>query len=199
MTHICTHKHSLFRYAIKTKHFLQAPVPPAEPPVHSESPRKLQQFVLSVACRWVCCFKKNCCNELFSWKVVVTQIKHLEANVRLTGSFWKLNLGQLFGWPWQLLGLAVHSRLGRGQNKWQKQTEQSARKNQRKIRGVPLARLAETPCRTNRRPRCTPCWTGIQLESGARKETGRFRDVKRCVATGDRTRVSGTSLLRHFR
>ena len=27
--------------------------------------------------------------------------------------------------------------------------------------------------------------TGIQVESGARKETGRFRDVKRCVATGD--------------
>ena len=33
----------------------------------------------------------------------------------------------------------------------------------------------------------------------ARDETGRFRDVmiKRCVATGDRTRVSGISLLRH--
>ena len=29
--------------------------------------------------------------------------------------------------------------------------------------------------------------TGIQLESGAREETGRFRDVKRCVTTGDRT------------
>ena len=41
--------------------------------------------------------------------------------------------------------------------------------------------------------------TGIQLESGAREETGRFRDVKRCVATGDRTRVSGISLLRHNR
>ena len=38
--------------------------------------------------------------------------------------------------------------------------------------------------------------TGIQLQSGAREETGRFRDVKRCVATGDRTRVSGFSLLR---
>ena len=36
--------------------------------------------------------------------------------------------------------------------------------------------------------------TGIQLESGAREETGRFRDVIRCVATGDRTRVSGSSL-----
>ena len=41
--------------------------------------------------------------------------------------------------------------------------------------------------------------TGIQLESGAREETGRFRDVKRCVATEDRTRVSGISLLRHNR
>ena len=41
--------------------------------------------------------------------------------------------------------------------------------------------------------------TGIQLESGTREETGRFRDVKRCVATGDRTRVSGFSLLRHNR
>ena len=36
--------------------------------------------------------------------------------------------------------------------------------------------------------------TGIQLESGAREETGRSRDVKRCVATGNRTRVSGISL-----
>ena len=45
----------------------------------------------------------------------------------------------------------------------------------------------------------TPCVMGIQLESGAREETGRFRDVKRCVATGDRTRVSGISLLRHNR
>ena len=41
--------------------------------------------------------------------------------------------------------------------------------------------------------------TGIRLESGAREETGRFRDVKRCVATGDRTRVSGLGLLRHNR
>ena len=41
--------------------------------------------------------------------------------------------------------------------------------------------------------------TGIQLESGAREETGRFRDVKRCVATGDWTRVSGISLLHHTR
>ena len=41
--------------------------------------------------------------------------------------------------------------------------------------------------------------TGIQLESGAREETERFRDVKRCVATGDRTRVSGIGLLRHDR
>ena len=40
---------------------------------------------------------------------------------------------------------------------------------------------------------------GIQLESGAREETGRFRDVKRCVATEDRTWVSGISLLRHNR
>ena len=39
--------------------------------------------------------------------------------------------------------------------------------------------------------------TGIQLESGAREETGKFRDVKRCVATGDRTRGAGFSLLRH--
>ena len=45
----------------------------------------------------------------------------------------------------------------------------------------------------------TPSVTGIRLESGAREETGRFRDVKRCVATGDRTRVSGFSLLRHNR
>ena len=29
--------------------------------------------------------------------------------------------------------------------------------------------------------------TGIQVESGAREETGRFKDVKTCVATGDRT------------
>ena len=43
------------------------------------------------------------------------------------------------------------------------------------------------------------CVTGIRLESRAREETGRFRDVKRCVATGDRTRVSGFSLLRHNR
>ena len=41
--------------------------------------------------------------------------------------------------------------------------------------------------------------TGIRLESGAREETGRFRDVKRCVATGDRTRISGIGLLRHNR
>ena len=41
--------------------------------------------------------------------------------------------------------------------------------------------------------------TGNRLESGAREETGRFRDVKRCVATEDRTRVSGISLLRHNR
>ena len=41
--------------------------------------------------------------------------------------------------------------------------------------------------------------TGFELESGAREETGRFRDVKRCVATGDRTQVSGISLLRHNR
>ena len=38
---------------------------------------------------------------------------------------------------------------------------------------------------------------GIQLESGAREETGRLRDVKRCVATGNRTRVSGIGLLCH--
>ena len=44
-----------------------------------------------------------------------------------------------------------------------------------------------------------PPVTGIQLESGAREETGRLRDVKRCVATGDRTRVSGIWLLRHNR
>ena len=41
--------------------------------------------------------------------------------------------------------------------------------------------------------------TGIRLESGAREETGRFGDVKRCVATEDRTRVSGIGLLRHNR
>ena len=41
--------------------------------------------------------------------------------------------------------------------------------------------------------------TEIRLESGAREETGRFRDVKRCVATEDRTRVSGMGLLRHNR
>ena len=33
------------------------------------------------------------------------------------------------------------------------------------------------------------------MESGAREETGRFRDVKRCVATEDRTRVSGIALM----
>ena len=33
----------------------------------------------------------------------------------------------------------------------------------------------------------------------ARQEKGRFRDVKRCVATGDRTWVSGIDLLRHNR
>ena len=36
--------------------------------------------------------------------------------------------------------------------------------------------------------RNTTTVTGIQLEPGAREETGRFRDVKRCVATEDRTR-----------
>ena len=41
--------------------------------------------------------------------------------------------------------------------------------------------------------------TGIQLESWAREDTGRFRDVKRCVATWDRTRVSGIGLLRNNR
>ena len=43
------------------------------------------------------------------------------------------------------------------------------------------------------------CVTGIQLESGSREEKGRFRDVQRCVATGDRTRVSGVSHPRHNR
>ena len=37
---------------------------------------------------------------------------------------------------------------------------------------------------------------GFQLDSGGREKTGRFRDVRRCVATGDRTRVTGISLLR---
>ena len=41
--------------------------------------------------------------------------------------------------------------------------------------------------------------TGFQSESGAREETGIFRDVKRCVACGDRTLVSGISLPRHNR
>ena len=45
--------------------------------------------------------------------------------------------------------------------------------------------------------RLTTSVTGFQVESGAREETGRLRDVKRCVATGDRTRVPGFSLLRH--
>ena len=41
--------------------------------------------------------------------------------------------------------------------------------------------------------------TGIQVESGAREEIGRFTDVNRCVATGDRTRVSKLSNLLHNR
>ena len=57
---------------------------------------------------------------------------------------------------------------------------------QHKLGTVPIARYAKDV-------------TGIRLESGAREETGRFRDVKRCVATEDRTRVSGISLLRHNR
>ena len=63
-----------------------------------------------------------------------------------------------------------------------------------------------SPVGTQTRERCLcsllphqPRVTGIRLESGAREETGRFRDVKRCVATEDRTRVSGISLLRHNR
>ena len=41
--------------------------------------------------------------------------------------------------------------------------------------------------------------TGIRLESGAGEETGRFRDIKRCVATENRTRISGIGLLCHNR
>ena len=41
------------------------------------------------------------------------------------------------------------------------------------------------------KPSAATSVTGVDLESGAREETGRFRDVKRCVATGDRNRVSG--------
>ena len=37
--------------------------------------------------------------------------------------------------------------------------------------------------------------TGLELESGAIEETGRFRDVNRCVAIGNRSRVSGISLM----
>ena len=29
------------------------------------------------------------------------------------------------------------------------------------------------------------CVTGFLVESGTRDETGRFRDIKRCAATGD--------------
>ena len=43
------------------------------------------------------------------------------------------------------------------------------------------------------------CVTGFKLESGAREETRRFSNLKRCVATGNRIRVSGISLLRHNR
>ena len=57
---------------------------------------------------------------------------------------------------------------------------------------------ARHPARASK-PSSATSVTGIQLESGARKETGRFRDVKRWVATGDRTRVSGLGLLRHNR
>ena len=49
------------------------------------------------------------------------------------------------------------------------------------------------------RRQITKTVTGTQLESRAREETGRFRDIKRCVATWDRTRVSGIGLLHHNR
>ena len=39
--------------------------------------------------------------------------------------------------------------------------------------------------------------TVFELESWAREEAGRLRNVKRCLATGNRTRVSGISLRRH--
>ena len=44
-----------------------------------------------------------------------------------------------------------------------------------------------------------PHVTGIQLDSGAREETGSFTVVNRFVATEDRARVSGIGLLRHNR
>ena len=44
-----------------------------------------------------------------------------------------------------------------------------------------------------------PPVTGIQLDSGAREETGSFTDVNRFVATEDRARVSGSGLLRNNR
>ena len=57
---------------------------------------------------------------------------------------------------------------------------------------------ARHPARASK-PSSATSVMGIQLESGAREETGRFRDVKTCVATGYRTWVSGISLLRHKR
>ena len=45
-----------------------------------------------------------------------------------------------------------------------------------------------------------PCVTGFQVESGGQRGDRKIQgDVKRCVATGDRTRVSGISLLCHNR
>ena len=52
-----------------------------------------------------------------------------------------------------------------------------------------LVPSARHPARASK-PSSATSVTGIQLESRAREETGRFRDVKRCVATGDGTRVS---------
>ena len=43
---------------------------------------------------------------------------------------------------------------------------------------------ARHPARASK-PSSATSVTGIRMESGAREETGRFRDVKRCVATGD--------------
>ena len=57
---------------------------------------------------------------------------------------------------------------------------------------------ARPPVRASK-PSSATSVTGFQVDSWAREATGRFRDAKRCVATGDRTRVSGISLLRHNR
>ena len=65
---------------------------------------------------------------------------------------------------------------------------------------IPVTLVAEDGLEARAsKPSSATSLTGIQLESGAREETGRFRDAKRCVATEDRTPVSGIGLLRHNR